>query len=342
MSKKTLPLLLDELCTTNQIHALLKIYKQNNKDVIKLSGNKSDLIDNLLNALSLKIIPIEKVYILIQDSEEYGNQYIYLYKTQHPQFNNIYNNGDSIKSNILGTNNNITFPKMTLIPAKIEWADFRNPNRGVENSWLIKVYDKKEKEIKEKDFIDQNTGKRTVVYGNETFRIIYLMNWDGKGLLEYRISRTVYDSTKSIKGSLLKVQRKIKQGIDANHFLKVNLTKTVNKFLLSYTSHKEEYCLLSTQLKDTQEGTATIRIFDQDNGDLFSETSRKSAIEAYMNNQGSGTGIVVRFLAKGSKGELERDINVIIGRDDINQIIIQSQITPKEYKYVRRKIKEFS
>ncbi|CAM1360702.1 hypothetical protein TPENAI_20046 [Tenacibaculum litopenaei] len=343
MTKKSLALLLNELCTTDQLHTLLKGYKEEHKKDIKLSGSKSDLIENTLSGMEKEIIPFEKVFKLIQDSEEYGSQYIYLYKVLNPSLISFYNAGEKIKEKILNGVDFSKFPKTTLIPSELEWVDFRVPNRGVNNSWLGKLYDKKEKEVKEKDFIDPSSGKRTVVYKTDITRVIYQVYWDGKETLEYKVSRTAYDSSMSLRESLMKIQRKVKSTVDsAKHFRKVNLTETINKFLLSYKEHKEIYCLLSTQLKDSHEGTATIRIFNEDIGDLFSDTSRKSAIEAYMNNSGNGTGIVVRFLKAGSKGELERDINVILGRDDINQIIIQPKISPKEYRYVRRKIKEFS
>ncbi|MCB0448130.1 MAG: hypothetical protein KDD03_11580, partial [Gelidibacter sp.] len=200
MSKKELPSLLDELTTIDQLHSLLKIYKDNNKDVVRLSGNKSDLIENILDCMGLSIIPFEKVYELIQDAEEFGNQYIYLYETVHSHFNKVYNNGKSVKSNILKNRSQKDFPKITLIPSKFEWVDFRVPNRGVENSWLGKIYDKKEREVLKNETV--SAGQRTVVYEIESTRVVYVVHWNGKGNLEYRISRTSYDSAKSLNECL--------------------------------------------------------------------------------------------------------------------------------------------
>src|SRR5688572_7079479 len=86
--------ILDSHVLHNDIHELLKKHKDNNKDKIRLSGNKSDLIDNLLEAVKNNIIDITEVQGLIKDSEEFGDQYIYLYETINHDRHSHYNNGN--------------------------------------------------------------------------------------------------------------------------------------------------------------------------------------------------------------------------------------------------------
>jgi hypothetical protein len=48
------------------------------------------------------------------------------------------------------------------------------------------------------------------------------------------------------------------------------------------------------------------------------------------------------FLAAGSNKELTKDVHVVLGKDYVNEIIISRQISPREYKYVTRKIGGFN
>ncbi len=342
MSKLDLPDIIDQHATTDQIHALLKLYKEEYKDDIRLTGSKSELIGNLLSAMDKRIISFDKIFQLVQDSEEYGNQYIYLFKSSsNPSVD--YNNGESIKRSMINSSEYSKFPKVTLIPPSIQWADFRYPNRGVENSWLAKLYDVKEKEFKSDESYDSNTGRRIITYETKTSRVTYIIYWNGNDHLEYRISRTIFDSSKGLSNSLLTINSKISDGVDINRdFIKIDLSKTIQKFLTLTESNESIYVLLSAKLKDSEDGIATFKTYSDHRGDLLSESSRKNAIKAYLDNNGEGKGVVVRFLAEGSNGDLSRDLNVVLGRDDVNQIIIPAKINPKDYNYVRRKIKDFS
>ena len=337
--------ILDSQVLHDDIHELLKKFKDTNRDLIRLSGNKSDLIKNLIEAVENEIIDLQYVQALVKDSEEFGDQYIYLYKTINLEFNAHYNNGKKIADKLFPPHTVNKFPKLMQLPTKLDWVDFRFPNRGVENSWLIKLYDNKVREVKENDNFDLNSGIRTVTYKKEESRLVYIIDWDGKGELELKISRTTFDSVKSLKQSLGQIQKLI-YGVDGvvnvpGNFTKIDLANSLNNFISNSEINKKIYTLISANLIDSQLGMASIRAYD-DHGesDLLSENSRKGVIEAYINGNGKAVGVVIKFLAEGSNGALKNDVNIVIGRDDINQIIIPAKIKPQEYKYVRRKIAE--
>jgi len=339
--------LLNSQVLKDDIHELLKKFKDLHKDDITLSGNKLDNINNLLDAVTKKIVPITDVQILIKDSEEFGDQYIFLYEPLNKNIVKSYNDGSSIIDSIVQPSIKSSFPKLTSKPTKFEWADFRFPYRGSKNSWLLKMYDRKVREVKIDEKYDISTSQRVVTYERTESRLIYLVEWNELEQLEIKISRTSFDSAKSLNESLKLIRNKIYNnghGIDSHSDIKyVDLTDCVNNILINSSSNEKIYKLLSVTFTDSQMGKASIRAFDdQGDSDLLAEGSRKQAVEAYLNGTGKADGVVIRFLASGSNGELKNDINIVIGRDGINQIIISAKIKSQEYKYVRRKIAEFS
>lgn len=331
----------------SEIHELLKKYKENHKDEIKLSGNKSDLIGNLFDAIKNGIIAEIELQTIIKDSEEYGDQYIFFFEPVNQNVIKKYNDGNAIADSIVHTTVRAKFPKLRLTPTEFEWADFRVANRGIANTWLLKMYDKKVKDIKTDDNFDANTGKRTITFDRIESRLIYLVEWNSRAQLEIKISRTSFDSNKSLGTAMNLIRSKIYNGgngIDTHlEVVPIDLSACINNILRNSENNEQIYKLLFVSFLDSEFGKASIRCYDdQESSDLLSEVSRKRAIEAYLEGDGKADGITVKFLADGSNGELKNDISVIIGKDAINKIIIPAKIKPQEYNYVRRKIAEFS
>jgi hypothetical protein len=338
---------LDAMVLMDDLHELLKKHKDTNKEIIRLSGTKSDLIDNILEAVDQSIIDIFEVQALIKDSEEFGDQHIFIFSINDDNFKSKYNDGESLAQQIIPNDKRSMFPRLIDQPQQLEWADFRTLNRGVLNSWLMKLYDVKFREIKENENIDITNHTRTVIYKREESKLIYIIEWNGVDEIEIKISRTSFDSLKSIKKSIGLIKNIVHSsgnGVVLDlHFSKTNLTSCINKIITDSANNEDIYKLVSTVFVDSQGGMATIKsVDDQGHQDLLSEDSRKEAITAYLNGDAIGTGLVIRFLASGSKGILKNDINVIIGKDDENHLIIPAKIKSQEYKYVRRKIAEFS
>lgn len=331
----------------SDIHELLKKYKEENKEEIKLTGNKLFLISNLLDAVKSGIINEFEVQSLIKDSEEFGDQYIYFFKPIDNSVIKKYNDGNKIADSIIHHSVRSRFPKLNLKPTSFEWADFRHTYRGISESWLIKIYDKKVREIKADEKIDNVSRERYVTYRTIESRLIYLVEWNEAKQLEIKISRTSFDSNKSLDSSIKLVKKNIYNngnGIDMHtEVTPLDLTSCINNILDNSEANRKIYTLLNVTLLDAEFGKASIRCYDdQGSSDLLSDDSRKKAIEAYKEGGGRADGIAVRFLAEGSNGELKNDLNVIIGKEAINKIIIPAKIKPQEYRYVKRKIAEFS
>ncbi|SKB48850.1 hypothetical protein SAMN05660776_1356 [Salegentibacter holothuriorum] len=334
--------ILDSHVLADDIQALLRKYKEDNRDLIRLGGTKEEKIENLFEAIENNIIELSEVQGLLKDAEEYGDQYIYFYKPVDGVNPDQYHDGDKIANAILPQNIRKDFPKIIQMPSKREWVDFRAPNRGVKNSWMFKLYDRKTREVKENEARDVS-GRRVVTYVTKEDRLVYIALWDGEDELSLKISRTSFDSTKSLRSSRIELEQMMARGIHIRKDFKFfDLTDTINKILINSEDNKNNYILLSAKLKDTHNGYATISSHGEDETDLLSDVSRKEAINAYINGNGKASSLVVQFLAEGSNGELSKDIKVVLGKHTMNEIIISSKISPQEYKYVRRKIAEFS
>ncbi|UJH91670.1 hypothetical protein LZ575_03000 [Antarcticibacterium sp. 1MA-6-2] len=331
-----------QLVLAGSVHHLLKKYKEDNKDLIRLSGNKPELVENLLHCVEEGVIDIKEIQALIKDSEEFGDQYIYIYKTLDGVNDSDYHDGKMIADAILPKNEREKFPKIMDMPTKTEWADFRSPNRGINNSWLVKLYDKKVRRERQNEWVDDSTGFFHIVYKEKPSRVILMAEWDGKQL-EIKIGRTTSDSTTSVLDTRRKVEQLIAPGVFIQRdFTKKDLSDTIHNILINWDTNKNIYKLLSVKLVDSHSGQATISTNGEDELDLLSDKSRKEAIEAYLNSEGRPNSLAIQLLAEGSGDVLSSDVNVVLGKNDINEIIIPANISPQEYKYVRKKIAEFS
>jgi hypothetical protein len=334
---------LDSRVISRNLKALLQKYKDDNRELIRISGSKSEKIENIFEAVEAGVIELSEVQALIKDSEEYGDQYIYLYTPIEGANLEQINDGESVANSLLPVGIRAQFPKIMQMPDQREWVDFRAPNRGKENSWLVKLYGKKTREVKEDEEFDRETGRRIVTYQRKEDRLVFIAEWDGKEELAVKISRTSFDSPTSLRSSKRGFEQLIAPAVNIpTNFTHFDLSNVINNVLEKWEDNKEIYNLLSAKFIDTLQGHATFSTYGEDELDLLSEQSRKEAINAYLKGDGRACNVVFKLLADGSGDKLSQDLTIILGRDEMNQVIIPSSISPQEYKYVRRKIAEFS
>ncbi len=336
---QSLEILLDDLFTKEQLHNLLKVYWESNKKIIKLSGSKDDLIESCLNAIKNNIITFETIMQLIQDAEEYGNQYIYIYKA-YDDANTKLNNGDLVKEKLFSDNEYNSFPKLVGNPSGIEWADFRYPNKGIENTWVAKMYDIIEKYYYQKDETDGNF--LTKIYKKRSERVAYIINWNGsKNTLEYKITRSVNFDKNGKINSRVNINTKMIDVYDVNKDFKVvDLKEAITK-ILKDANNTKVFSVKRTTLIDKLDGVTTIRPHNMDKETVFSSPLNTNTIDNFINDGGQGSGVVMTFLKSGSNDELSSNINVYLGIDAVNEIVISSKISLKEYNYVRRNIAKY-
>ena len=339
--------LLDQYVVRDVIHALLKQFKDDHKEAIKLSGGKPELIQNLLDAVDAGIINIFSVQALIKDAEEFGDQHVFSFTLINASRRSFYNDGQRLKDIIVPLAYRNVFPRLFKMPTQLEWADFRSPNRGVNNSWMLKLYDVKYRYTKEGDDFDPLTNRRTIVYKRSPSRLIYIVEWDGNSILEIKVSRSLYDSNKSVSDAVGEISRLIyAQGAGIllhGDFSKTDFTDCVTSFVTRQPLNPGMYTIHSSTLMDPTGGVGYIRAADDNIGsDVLAEDSSAGAIQSYIDNNSKGVTTYLKFLSNGSHDTLSSDINVHVGRDDINHIILIASIKPQDYRYVRRKIEEFS
>ena len=209
------------------------------------------MIDNLISAVILNIIPLSEVHNLIIESEEYGNQYIYAFQLDDTTRKSYYDSGASVIPDLISSALHGTFPKLISHPKELQFVDFRIPNRGKANSWLLKLYDEKTREEKRNEEVNDVAETRTVTYAQIHSRLIYIIEYLGNGQLEIRISKTAYDSNLSRQQSLQQLRIKTSNGVHLQRdWKKIDYYEVIKNMILKYEDHEGVYKLLVAELKD--------------------------------------------------------------------------------------------
>jgi hypothetical protein len=331
--------LINNHCSIPQIQSVLRKYKDINRKIIKIDGdNKESILGNLKQGYEESIIPIDDLYDLIRESEENGHQYIYYYKIKNSSHTKKYSNLKKITKDLFSSNGaNKNFPNLLHLPQNFTWVDLRFTN-GDNNGWTGKLYDKEErwKQISQK-YLSNNLVKE---YEKTIDRVVYVLKWLPSGLLELRISKTDSDSFKSRKSRLEAFWRKISPAIRKTEFEKWDLSNVRINLLEKRDNNSNIYILSGTKLKDLQKGVARFDPYLEDD-DLFSAKARELAIDAYLNNNGYCNSLIVSFKADNSNRALDKNLRIIIGVYQTNEVLINSKIGSKEIDYVRKRLYEF-
>ena len=94
--------LIDDLATAQEVHAVLRPYKETHPTEIHLSGNKPDLLADLKKGVLGKWIPEIKVYELLRECEENGDQHILYYTPATDVAKRLLSDGEAVAGNLFG------------------------------------------------------------------------------------------------------------------------------------------------------------------------------------------------------------------------------------------------
>ena len=134
-------LLVENLCTTEQIQNLLRSRKDD-KNVRVTAETKEELVNrNLKAAVESKAIEIKNVFDLIRSSEENGNQHIFYYKPKSRHIAEALT-FESIAQQLWKMNWKETlesFPAIKLKPNNFQYSDFRLHSKR-DKDWILKIY----------------------------------------------------------------------------------------------------------------------------------------------------------------------------------------------------------
>lgn len=131
--------LVDRFCTFDQIKNLLRT-AQGNENVRLSAPTKDALVQtNLRNALESHAISIDRVYDLVRDAEENGNQHIFYFEVSKKLVQRV--TLDAVGSTLWGSDWRAKkkFPVFDLVESKFVYADFRlwNPDKKP-GDWVLK------------------------------------------------------------------------------------------------------------------------------------------------------------------------------------------------------------
>ena len=131
--------LLTELCTFEQIKSVLESAR-GNKGVRLSAPNKGELLNkNLREALNANALPIERVYDLLRDAEENGDQHVLYYRVPKALQKGLTFEEFGRKL-ALPRALTQTFPKLDLVPNGYTIADFRTLGPRRPTDWVLKIY----------------------------------------------------------------------------------------------------------------------------------------------------------------------------------------------------------
>lgn len=350
---------IERKCTVEQIKDLLRSIDAGVRADFKivLGDTKAETIANLRRAFDKNVITNDDLLELLRSSEEYGNQYVFLFRT-------IIQGG---AKELLSYENAVKylfpdggvagrFPAFEETEDSLSWADFRRGEN--EGSWIAKFYAKRvyEKETRREKISDRSFCAYYVVQDDP---IVAVVESDGKNGLEIRISK--FDS-ESYRQKALWVSRIFEiLGIEASpmDFLDLmklgtckkvkspfargetlleafSLSDVMRNLLTRQAENTSVYTPAAINFRDTENGTATFKP-DQRADDLFAAVERQEAVSSYLDANATSRQLSVNIHST-SQNPLVRDVRVAIGGFFLNEFRTDRSLNSTEYSYIRNSI----
>jgi hypothetical protein len=137
--KEDLAKLVSEWCAIEQIAQLLRDAKDTSGEV-RVSAPKKEILieENLRKAVEARAIPLDKVYNLIRESEENGNQHIFYYR-RSGQSGTL----DDVATRLWGAQwqKKMDLPRTDLVENDFIFADLHPWNARLKPlDWVLKIY----------------------------------------------------------------------------------------------------------------------------------------------------------------------------------------------------------
>lgn len=241
--------LVNDWCAVEQIAQLLRDAKDTSDEVRVTAPKKDVLIEkNLREAVEAGAVPLDKIYNLIREAEENGNQHIFYYRAQWAK--------------------KMDLPRADLVENDFIFADLHPWNVALKpHDWVLKIYghefvDKYTNVIKE---IGEN--RFTHEFYREGRRIVIVVRWNNPGILEVRIPQT--ESRKRIKQWLEKTWLMIAPACRPTDFSPWKLTKARARMIDEQKINEKVYRLNHTRVEDEDHNVGTFECHDPQ-GNLFS------------------------------------------------------------------------
>ena len=338
--------LVKDLATTEQIQNLLRT----RRDSVRITGeNKDQIVDrNLREAIESRAIEIEKVFDLIRDAEENGNQHIFYYKANSRAIGAALA-FEEIAPRIFGRNWERTleddFPKIRLRSNEFQVSDFRRLDKPAD--WILKIYG----ETVNWSVTEERSEAGGVwrFFEPTSLRIVLSARWNSPDLLEIRVQRST--SRKRVEGWHNRVWETLKPHVIRSQFTPWELSKAMKNILDKQNSNKTIYHCSDAEVTDRHGNHATFQA-ELETGDLFASAEVRDSLKGFVKANSDFDDVVVTWLrqaddrpAKDTRTNLgvrqSLQMQTWIGTVS-NEIILQAHCGAKDLDYVTGQLRTFN
>jgi hypothetical protein len=331
--------LVGSLCTADQVKEVLRLAKERKPKEVRITAeNKSDLVDrNLRDALDSGGIGPDRVYELIRNAEESGNQHIFYFKPRSKTTR------DSMTPEDIGTGlwgkgwrDKKKFPTADTPEDGFDYADFRSPELKP-NHWILKVYGQMTYEqYTGKDFNED--GKVYKEFVPEKLRVVLLARWNPPDLLELRVQRD--ESRRRISAWLDQLWTMLGPAVKRAEFDPWNLKIARKRLIEEDEKYSDVYTFRDTRLLDPHSMRASFEA-NPTSGYLFASVEAKEAIHGLLDAHSECTHLSVTWLpGKDSIPSIE--LRTLLGDREPNEVIVTSHCKSGDVDYVTDKLRFFN
>jgi hypothetical protein len=328
--------LVNDWCAVEQIAQLLRDAKDTS-DEVRVSAPKKDVLieKNLRAAIEAGAIPLDKVYNLIREGEENGNQHIFYYRrTGQP------GTLDEVATRLWGANwqKKMDLPRTDLVENDFIFADLHPWNAALKPlDFVLKIYGH--------EFVDRYTDVIKEIGDNryshefvkEEKRIVMVVRWNNPGILEVRIPLT--ESKRRRKQYLEKTWLMIASAFPPTEYAPWKLTKARGKMIAEQKTQEKVYHLSHTRVEDEDHNVGTFECHDPQ-GHLFAEKRMVESVKSLIDG-GECVNLRVHWHT-GNNLYPSRELSTLIGHGESNEIVVGGYCKSGDVDYVTDQLRYFS
>ena len=340
--------LVEDLATTEQIQDLLRTRRES----VRITGeNKEQIVHrNLREALENRAIDIERVFDLIRDAEENGNEHIFFYKVKSRAIADALA-FEKIAPRMFGPNwekrLEDDFPQIKLKPEGFKISDFRRLGKKP-NDWILKIYGQTTIEKSTTEEEPEGTTALWRKFTYESLRIVLSARWNSPDLLQIRVQRDT--SRRRVEGWHNVVWETLNPHIVRRQFDSWALSKTMANVVKKQAANKHLYKFRGARVAD---GAGSYAIFETETetGNLFATSEMTLSVESLAKKH-DPEGLVVTWFPQ--KNDFPaKDMRTFLGIQQSesmrkfvgelsNEIIVPAHCRAEDVDYVVAQLRSFS
>jgi hypothetical protein len=328
--------LVNDWCAVEQIAQLLRDAKDSS-DEVRVSAPKKNLLieNNLRAAIEAGALPLDKVYNLIREAEENGNQHIFYYRP-----NGQPGSLDDVAARLWGTHweKKMDFPRADLVENDFVFADLHSWNAGLKpHDWVLKIYGH--------EFVDRYTdvikplgeNRFSHEFYREERRLVIVVRWNKPGIFEIRIPLT--ESKKRRMQYLEKTWLMIASAFPPADYSPWKLSKVRGRLIAEQKAHENIYHLSHTRIQDEDHNVGTFECHDPQ-GHLFAEQRMVDSVKKLIDG-GECVNLRVHWHRRKNTYP-SRELSTLIGQSDSNEVVIGGYCGSRDVDYVTDQLRYFS